>query len=99
MKAGPAYVYPNPLVTPGAVFTTDASTICAPGYASGVRDVSTATKKEVYAEYGVSYPQASGAYEVDHLIPLEIGGRLKRHQELVAGASDTHAGLPSERPV
>jgi hypothetical protein len=73
-KAGPAYAYPNPLVTPGAVLTTDASTICAPGYASGVRDVSTATKKEVYAEYGVSYPRPLGAYEVDHFIPLEIGG-------------------------
>ena len=58
----------------GAVLTTDASTICAPGYASGVRDVSTATKEEVYAEYGVSYPQPLGAYEVDHFIPLEIGG-------------------------
>ena len=73
-KAGPAYVYPNPTLTPGAILTTDASTICAPGYASDVRDVSTATKEQVYAEYGVSYPQASGAYEVDHFIPLEIGG-------------------------
>src|SRR5208337_988893 len=73
-KAGPAYVYPNPSLTPGAVLTTDASTICTPGYASGVRDVSTATKEQVYAEYGVSYPQALGAYEVDHFIPLEIGG-------------------------
>ena len=73
-KAGPAYVYPNPTLTPGAVLTTDASTICAPGYASGVRDVSTPTKVQVYAEYGVSYPQALGAYEVDHFIPLEIGG-------------------------
>ena len=73
-KAGPAYVYPNPSLTPGAVFTTDASTICAPGYASGVRDVSTATKEQVYAEYGVSYRQPLGAYEVDHFIPLEIGG-------------------------
>jgi hypothetical protein len=36
-KAGPAYVYPNPTPTPGAVLTTDASTICAPGYASSVR--------------------------------------------------------------
>ena len=61
-------------LTPGAVLTTDASTICTPGYASSVRDVSTATKKEVYAEYGVSYPQPLGAYEVDHFIPLEIGG-------------------------
>ena len=41
---------------------------------SSVRDVSTATKKQVYAEYGVSYPQPTGAYEVDHFIPLEIGG-------------------------
>ena len=73
-KAGPAYLYPNPTLTPGAVLTTDASTICVPGYASSVRDVSTATKKQVYAEYGVSYPQPLGAYEVDHFIPLEIGG-------------------------
>jgi hypothetical protein len=73
-KAGPAYVYPNPSLTPGAVLTTDASTFCAPGYASSVRDVSTATKEQVYAEYGVSYPRPTGAYEVDHFIPLEIGG-------------------------
>ena len=73
-KVGPAYVYPNPSLTPGAVFTTDASTICTPRYASSVRGVSTATKEQVYAEYGVSYPQALGAYEVDHFIPLEIGG-------------------------
>jgi hypothetical protein len=73
-KAGPAYVYPNPSLTPGAVLTTDASTICTPGYASSVRDVSTATKEQVYAEYGVSYPQPLGADEVDHFIPLEIGG-------------------------
>jgi hypothetical protein len=73
-KAGPAYLYPNPTLTPGAILTTDTSTICTPGYASSVRNVSTATKKQVYAEYGVSYPQALGAYEVDHFIPLEIGG-------------------------
>src|SRR6516164_1929058 len=73
-KAGPAYPYPNTALTPGAVLTTDAATICTPGYASSVRDVSTATKEQVYAEYGVSYPQPRGAYEVDHFIPLEIGG-------------------------
>jgi hypothetical protein len=73
-KGGPAYLYPNPSLTPGAVLTTDASTICTPGYASSVRNVSAATKKQVYAEYGASYPQSTGAYEVDHFIPLEIGG-------------------------
>ena len=60
-KAGPAYVYPNPTLTPGAILTTDTSTICTPGYASSVRNVSTATKKQVYAEYRVSYPQPTGA--------------------------------------
>jgi hypothetical protein len=73
-KAGPAYLYPNLSLTPGAALTTDATTICTPGYASSLRDVSTATKEQVYAEYGVSYPQPLGAYEVDHFIPLEIGG-------------------------
>jgi len=73
-KAGPLYLYPDPTLTPGAILTTDASTICTPGYASGVRNVSTATKEQVYAEYGASYPQPTGAYEVDHFIPLEIGG-------------------------
>ena len=67
-------MYPNPALTPGAVLTTDASAICTPGYASSVRNVSTATKEQVYAEYGVSYPQPKGEYEVDHFIPLEIGG-------------------------
>jgi hypothetical protein len=31
-------------------------------------------KKQVYAEYSISYPQPSGSYEVDHFIPLELGG-------------------------
>jgi len=73
-KAGPAYLYPNPTLTPGAILTTNASAICTPGYASSVRNVPSATKKQVYAEYSVSYPQPTGAYEVDHFIPLEIGG-------------------------
>jgi hypothetical protein len=73
-KAGTSRLYPSPSLTPGAVLSTEASKICVSGYSSTVRNVSAATKKQVYAEYGVSYPQATGAYEVDHFIPLEIGG-------------------------
>ena len=43
------------------------------GYTKTVRDVSEATKKKVFAEYGIPYSQHSN-YEVDHLISLEIGG-------------------------
>jgi hypothetical protein len=47
--------------------------ICTPGYAKSVRNVTTAEKNAVYAEYGItSHP--TGTYEVDHLISLELGG-------------------------
>lgn len=48
-------------------------TICVSGYTASVRNVTAATKRKVFAEYGILSP-APGAYEVDHLIPLELGG-------------------------
>ena len=36
--------------------------------------MSVAEKKQVYAEYGVSYPQPEGSYEVDHFTSLALGG-------------------------
>ena len=48
-------------------------TVCVSGYSASVRSVSAATKRKVFAEYGISNP-APGAYEVDHLIPLALGG-------------------------
>ena len=59
--------------TPGAVLTTNISIICKVGYTKTVRDVSTATKKKVFSEYGIPYSQHAN-YEVDHLISLELGG-------------------------
>ena len=29
----------------------------------------------MYAAYGLSYPQPSGEYELDHLVPIELGGQ------------------------
>jgi hypothetical protein len=40
----------------------------------GRRNVSSAVHKAAFANYGFSFPQAKGAFEVDHLIPLELGG-------------------------
>lgn len=61
--------------TPGDVFPEAVlDTICVPGYTKTVRSVSTALRKSVFAEYGVPYPQPRGSYEVDHLIPLALGG-------------------------
>ncbi len=66
---------PDPLCSPGAVFAeATPEVICVRGYTRTVRDVSTKLRKKVYAAYGVPYPQPRGTYEVDHLIPLELGG-------------------------
>ena len=66
-------VLPDPACTPGAVLTTNTTVICKVGYTKTVRDVSTATKKKVFQEYGIPWAQRSN-YEVDHLISLELGG-------------------------
>lgn len=64
---------PDPNLTPGDVFSVTTAQICVSGYSSSVRSVSTATKNEVYADYHIA-SHVSGQYEVDHLIPLELGG-------------------------
>jgi hypothetical protein len=47
--------------------------VCVPGYAKKVRAVRTWLKKQAYAEYGITQHK-TGDYEVDHLIPLSLGG-------------------------
>lgn len=63
---------PDPRCTPGAVFpSATLAQICTPGYSASVRNVSRATKRRVDRAYGLR-PGHGG--EVDHLIPLELGG-------------------------
>ena len=78
-QAGPAScqingAYPDLSCTPGNVFssvTTDQ--VCTPGYAGSVRNVPQSVKDEVYAEYGIT-SHSSGQYQIDHFVPLELGG-------------------------
>ena len=68
-------MYPDSELTPGDVFpNATKEIICVTGYTKTVRNVSTSLKKKVYAEYNLTYPQPTGYYEVDHFIPLAIGG-------------------------
>lgn len=65
---------PDPRCTPGARFkNADRAHICKSGYAKTVRNVSEALKNQVYAEYGIT-THSRTTYEVDHLVPLELGG-------------------------
>jgi hypothetical protein len=66
-------IRPDSKLTPGAVLTTDLSMICKPGYTKTVRHTSAELKDEVFIEYGID-PRNGAAYEIDHLIPLELGG-------------------------
>ncbi len=64
---------PDLSCTPGAVFNVGRAQVCTPGYSSGARNVSSAEKDQVYARYGIRHHRPY-SYEVDHLVPLELGG-------------------------
>jgi hypothetical protein len=62
---------PSRALTPGAIQSSDTAAICTPGWAEAHRNVSYATEDYVAREYGLS---SHYGYEIDHLIPLELGG-------------------------
>jgi hypothetical protein len=65
---------PDSACTPGALLSTGTKdAICKSGYASSVRNVPDSENNQVHAEYGISI-HPDGAYEVDHLVSLELGG-------------------------
>jgi hypothetical protein len=69
-----AAALPNPALTPGeALPGVTRAQVCQVGWASSHRDVPEAERYAVFAAYGVPYGQR-GSYELDHLIPLELGG-------------------------
>lgn len=66
---------PDKDCTPGAIFeNATKEEICITGYSATVRNVSVSLKKKVFTQYGIKYPVPFGSYEVDHLIPLALGG-------------------------
>lgn len=70
--AGDLPIRPDPTLTPGAVLTDDAATICQRGYSKTVRHTAGKLKAKIYRAYGLD--KTSGHFEVDHLISLELGG-------------------------
>lgn len=66
---------PDPACTPGARNPVlSRALLCSADFRTGTyRHVTRATRRRVLASYGVSWADRS-RYEVDHLIPLEVGG-------------------------
>ncbi|MGH6981863.1 MAG: hypothetical protein ACREFC_11705 [Stellaceae bacterium] len=67
-----ASILPDHTLTPGAAIDVAVSKLCEPGYARAQRHTSRALKLAIYAAYQVA-PDSS-RYEIDHLIPLALGG-------------------------
>jgi hypothetical protein len=65
-------IRPDPNLTPGAILTTEAATVCQPGYSKSARHTSGKVKASIYREYGLD--RTVSHFEVDHLISLELGG-------------------------
>ena len=71
--AAAAPIMPNRQLTPGDVLDVSLADLQVRGYSKTVRNVPIAVKRQVYASYGITH-WVTGEYEVDHLIPLSIGG-------------------------
>lgn len=90
---------PDPKCTPGAVFPeATKEKICVVGYTKTVRSVPTTTRKKVFAEYNIRYPVSYGSYEVDHLIPLALGGN-NDIANLFPEAADPYPGFKEKDVV
>jgi hypothetical protein len=66
-------ILPDSRLTPGDTFDVSGQDVCVVGYTKRVRAVPQEIKEEVYREYGIT-SHGRGEYEIDHLIPLELGG-------------------------
>jgi hypothetical protein len=64
---------PDRAWTPGDAISATVTEICTPGYTRKVRRVSSTTKRRVLDRYGRTR-QPGICCEIDHLIPLELGG-------------------------
>jgi hypothetical protein len=64
---------PDRRCTPGAVATTSLAVICGMSTRPR-RHVSEEMRARVFRAYGLPMPRSEGAYVVDHLVPLELGG-------------------------
>ena len=64
---------PNPKLTPGVVREVTKDDLCDSRYRSYDGSLSVTVKRKVFDVYGVN-PQLPVAYNVDHLIPVSLGG-------------------------
>jgi hypothetical protein len=89
---------PDRACTPGARFTTvTTARVCTSGYSRSVRHVSYSEKSSVYAAYGMGRHFNGHNGEVDHLVPLELGGSNDQSNLWPETASGTYGSHQKDR--
>lgn len=66
-------IAPIPTVTPGATRPLSTAQVCSVAWGKDARHVTESMKRRVFASYGIPLADRR-QYEVDHLIPRELGG-------------------------
>lgn len=84
-----AQTLPNPKLTPGVVRTTNTKQVCST-LTTAYRHTSASLKKQVCTEYEVKNCPDAGKMEIDHLIPLELGGADVKENLWVQMAPEFH---------
>lgn len=95
---------PDPALTPGAVNPvvtqeTIAETICVSGWTGTVRppaEVTHELKRELIRAYGYA-DRRLGHYELDHLVPLELGGAPSDPRNLWPEPRESADGWTADR--
>jgi len=66
-------IRPDPALTPGAVVAVDQAELCQMGYAASVRHYDRDLRNRVFESYGLVDVDRRD-YELDHLVPISLGG-------------------------
>jgi hypothetical protein len=65
---------PRRSLTPGAVTTTNTTTVCNLPPAANVHPIPISVENEVFDAYGYTNPAVHNRYILDRLVPLSLGG-------------------------
>jgi hypothetical protein len=82
----------NPILTPGVARPLTTAQVCSTKWGKDRRHVTERMKRHVFAAYGVPLTDRK-RYEVDHLIPRELGGAddvLNLWPQSWTGAQNAH---------
>lgn len=67
-------ILPNPILTPGDIRTNTVEGLLAVKSTKMIRNVPERERQEVFRRYGIAYQPRMPQWEIDHCVPIEIGG-------------------------